>query len=70
MESSGEAGKVNISEATYELIKPYFDFTYRGEIEAKNKGKIKMFFIDRLKKEYCKDEEGLVPNSKLFKIFT
>ena len=29
MESSGEAGKVNISEATYELIKPYFDLTYR-----------------------------------------
>lgn len=70
MESSGEAGKVNISEATYELIKPYFDFTYRGEIEAKNKGKIKMFFIDRLKKEYSKDEEGHVPNSKLFQIFT
>jgi hypothetical protein len=39
-------------------------------LNTKNKGKIKMFFIDRLKKEYSKDEEGHVPNSKLFQIFT
>jgi hypothetical protein len=31
---------------------------------------LKMFFIDRLKKEYSKDEEGHVPNSTLFQIFT
>jgi len=46
MESSGEVGKVNISENTYELVKHQFACTYRGEIEAKGKGKIKMYFVD------------------------
>lgn len=47
MESSGEAGKVNISGATYELMKDKFHCTYRGEIEAKNKGILKMYFVGR-----------------------
>ncbi|OFX44630.1 MAG: hypothetical protein A2046_01225 [Bacteroidetes bacterium GWA2_30_7] len=46
MESSGEPGKVNISESTYEFIKNQFTFTKRGMIEAKNKGKISMYFVD------------------------
>jgi guanylate cyclase len=46
MESSGEAGKVNISGATYELIKDKFNCTYRGKIKAKNKGEIDMYFVD------------------------
>ncbi len=45
MEQNGEAGKVNISEATYELVKDKFNCEYRGEIEAKNKGKLKMYFV-------------------------
>jgi class 3 adenylate cyclase len=45
MESSGETGKVNISGATYELVKEKFKCDYRGEIEAKGKGKVKMYFI-------------------------
>lgn len=47
MESSGEADKVNISENTYQLIKNNFNCSYRGEVEAKNKGKIKMYFVDK-----------------------
>jgi len=45
MEQSGEAGKVNISETTYQLVKEDFTCTYRGEIEAKGKGMMKMFFV-------------------------
>lgn len=47
MESSGEEGKVNISETTYNLLKDYNEFTfeYRGEIETKGKGKLKMYFV-------------------------
>ncbi len=37
MEQSGEAGKVNISETTYDLVKGEFDCTYRGKAETKNK---------------------------------
>jgi adenylate cyclase len=45
MESSGEVGKVNISEATYALVKDDFNCTFRGEIEAKGKGKLGMWFV-------------------------
>jgi adenylate cyclase len=47
MESSGEAGKVNISGATYELIKDKFTCKHRGKISAKNKGEIDMYFVER-----------------------
>jgi adenylate cyclase len=51
MESSGEAGKVNISGTTYGYIKEYFSCTYRGKIPAKNKGEIDMYFVDSEKTE-------------------
>lgn len=47
MESSSEAGKINISLATYELIKHDFECTYRGKINTKNKGEVDMYFINR-----------------------
>ena len=45
MESAGEPGKVNISENTFNLVKNKFDCFYRGEISAKGKGSIKMYFV-------------------------
>lgn len=45
MESSGEVGKVNISQSTYELVKNRFTCEFRGEMEAKGKGKVKMYFV-------------------------
>lgn len=45
MESSGEAGKVNISHSTYLLVKEHFICEYRGKITAKNKGEIDMYFV-------------------------
>lgn len=46
MESSGEVGRVNVSEATYELTRENFNFEYRGKIAAKGKGEISMFFVE------------------------
>ena len=46
MEEHGAAGKVNISQTTYELVKDSFSCTYRGEITAKNKGSLQMYFVD------------------------
>lgn len=46
MESSGEPGKVNISESTYKLVKDKFNCIHRGKIEAKNKGMIDMYFAE------------------------
>ncbi len=45
MEQSSEPGKINISETTHELVKNSFPCTYRGMIEAKNKGNMKMYFV-------------------------
>jgi ligand-binding sensor domain-containing protein/class 3 adenylate cyclase len=45
MESSGEVGKVNISDSTYLLIKDEFKCQYRGKIEAKGKGEIDMYYV-------------------------
>lgn len=47
MESSGEVGKVNISETTYELVKAHFQCTHRGKVAAKNKGEIDMYFVEK-----------------------
>jgi class 3 adenylate cyclase/tetratricopeptide (TPR) repeat protein len=49
MESSGVVGKVNISGATYELVKDEFNCVYRGKIEAKNKGEVDMYLVEGLK---------------------
>ena len=46
MESKGEIKKINISGATYELIKDDFECTYRGMINVKNKGEIAMYFVE------------------------
>lgn len=45
METAGEPGKINISAATYELIKDKFDCIPRGKIPAKGKGNIDMYFV-------------------------
>lgn len=46
MESSGQVGKVNISENTYQLVKDQFNFEERGKIAIKNKGEINMYFVE------------------------
>lgn len=46
IESNGEVGKINLSEATYKLIKDKFNCTPRGEIDVKGKGMKKMYFLD------------------------
>ena len=47
MESSGEVGQVNISEATYAHVKdvPELSFTSRGKVQAKGKGEMEMYFV-------------------------
>lgn len=47
MQSNSEPNRINISETTYQLVKDKFFCEYRGEIEAKNKGKLKMYFVEK-----------------------
>ena len=54
MESSGEVGQVNISEATYASVKdastplrtPAFGFILRGKVQAKGKREMAMYFVN------------------------
>ncbi|GAB3331662.1 hypothetical protein GCM10027299_37510 [Larkinella ripae] len=46
MEQHGEVGKVNMSASTYQLVKEYFECSYRGKIAVKNKGEVDMYFAD------------------------
>ena len=45
MESYSSRGKINISGSTYELIKDEYECEYRGEMEVKNKGYLKMYYV-------------------------
>lgn len=45
MESASDVNRINISKATYELIRNDFDCEYRGLIEVKGERKIEMYFI-------------------------
>jgi class 3 adenylate cyclase len=45
MQSCSEPGKINISGYTYNLIQDEFNLEYRGQINAKNKGNIDMYFV-------------------------
>ena len=51
LESAGEVGQVNVSQATVDLVQDKFDTTFRGEIEAKGKGKIPMYFANHKERE-------------------
>ena len=55
IESAGEAGRVNISADTYELVKDKYTCHYRGKVLAKNVGEIDMYFIEKQKEKFVPD---------------
>ena len=50
METTAESGRINVSANTYELIKEISDAEYRGEIPVKNRGMMKMYYINSIEK--------------------
>lgn len=62
MESSGEAGKINISGTTYEFAKDFFTCEYRGKMPVKYKGEIEMYFVNGIVPELSDENGG--PNRK------
>ncbi len=65
MESSGEAGKINISGSTYELVKDFFICEYRGKMPVKYKGEIDMYFVEGIRPELA-EENKTTPNREFF----
>jgi class 3 adenylate cyclase/ligand-binding sensor domain-containing protein len=47
METSGEAGRVNISETTQKLINDLFECTHHGQYTERGGSDIDMYFVDR-----------------------
>ena len=64
MESGGEAGRINISAATHQLVEPFFECTPRGSIAVKNRTAVEMYFLERLRPEFSADQAGLTPNER------
>jgi adenylate cyclase len=46
VESAGEAGRVNVSENTFRLIKDRFKCSFRGELPVKNLHPVAMYFVE------------------------
>ena len=69
MESSGKKGRVNISESTHVRIKDLFETEARGQIIAKNKGAVEMYFVKRIKPELSSDAAGFIPNERFRGIY-
>ncbi len=64
MESSGVPGRINTSAACVALLGELFEFTARGDVEAKGKGPMPMFFLDRIRPELSVDGDGVTPNDR------
>jgi adenylate cyclase len=58
MESSGEAGKINISGTTFEFVKDFFSCEYRGKMPVKYKGELEMYFVNGIVPELSDDKGG------------
>ncbi|GBF50099.1 adenylate/guanylate cyclase catalytic domain protein [Leptospira ryugenii] len=66
MESSGQTGKINISGTTYDMVKEYFDCEFRGQVSAKNKGEVAMYYVNGLKAEFSSSEDFRIPNQRFW----
>jgi class 3 adenylate cyclase len=66
METSGEPGRVNVSEETWQHVHELFEAEPRGTIEAKHKGRLSMFFLTRIQPGLARDPEGLLPGEEFF----
>lgn len=47
IESNSEAGQVNVSQDTYNLIRYRYECDYRGKMPAKNKGDLDMYYVNK-----------------------
>lgn len=63
-ESSGVTGRINISGATYALVKDFFDCEYRGAVDAKHKGQIDMYLVNGILPELQRADHSRAPNSE------
>jgi class 3 adenylate cyclase len=51
MESTGIPGRIQVTEATYTLLKDLFEFEERGPIEVKGKGQMPVYLVVRQRED-------------------
>ncbi len=66
MESSGVAGKINVSGVTFQLVKDFFECEYRGKMPIKYKGETDMYFVKGIVPHLSIDGKGTCPNDDFF----
>ena len=67
LESSGVAGRINISSDTYDIVKDLFVCEYRGKISAKHKGEIDMYFVNSIQPSLSHDSQE--PNQRFVELY-
>ncbi len=70
MESHGAPSRVNISGATYERVRFFFDCEYRGKIDAKGKGLVDMYFVNGIHPRLSRDGGGLIPGDEFRALYS
>lgn len=71
MESGGAVGEINISRATHDYVREFFDCQPRGLVPAKNRGEVEMFFVKGIKRELLDGDEPnefFVEKHKYYKV--
>jgi len=63
MEAAGSGGRINVSDAVMNRVKDLFEFEDRGTIDVKNKGRLRMYYLSRIKSALSQDGQGHVPNA-------
>lgn len=60
MESQGVPDKIQVSEATYNLLKDSYEFTHRGTVNVRGIGDVNTYFLEGIKqrKNYKKKDEN------------
>ncbi|KAB2934927.1 MAG: GAF domain-containing protein [Leptonema illini] len=69
MESDGEPGRINISAATYNLVKYFFECEYRGFRPVKNHGEMEMYFLNRIHPKLSVQGMGHLPNDRFMDLY-
>jgi class 3 adenylate cyclase len=69
LESSGVAGRINVSGETYLLVREFFDCEFRGKVPAKHKGEIDMYFVNAIRAELSLDAAGRLPNERFYELY-
>lgn len=68
MQETGEPGRINISQATFDRVSNVFDCEARGSVEVKNKGAVTMHFLNGIKAELSRDGAGLKPAAEFWTV--